>query len=65
LDLGGEVKARRVALGLGQEELSELAGVSVRFVRELEHGKDTVRIDKVNAVLDVLGLVLAVKVRVA
>jgi transcriptional regulator with XRE-family HTH domain len=36
-------------------ELAELAGVGVRFLMELEHGKRTLRLDRVNAVLAVLG----------
>lgn len=61
--LGGEVRARRRALGLRQEELAELSGTSVRFVRELEHGKATVRLDKVLVVLEALGLVLRTGLR--
>lgn len=61
--LGVEVRARRRTLGLRQEELAELSGTSVRFVRELEHGKATVRLDKVLAVLDALGLVLRTGLR--
>jgi y4mF family transcriptional regulator len=61
--IGPKVAARRRELGLGQEELAELAGVSVRFVRSLEHGKLTARLDKIEAVIDVLGLVLDVKLR--
>lgn len=61
--LGETARARRRQLRLTQEELAELASVSVRFVRALELGKTTVRLDKVEAVLDVLGLVLDVKVR--
>ena len=37
--------------GLTQVDLSEKAGVGLRFVRELEQGKETVRMDKVNAAL--------------
>jgi HTH-type transcriptional regulator / antitoxin HipB len=40
--------------------LAELAGCSERFVHTLEHGKGSVRIDKVLDVLRVLGLDLAV-----
>lgn len=57
------IVGRRRALGLGQEELAELAGVSVRFIRALEHGKPSVRLDKVLDLLDVLGLELDVRVR--
>jgi y4mF family transcriptional regulator len=56
--LGEGVRARREALGLRQSELADLAGCSVRFVHTLEVGKDTVRLDKVLDVLEVLGLSL-------
>lgn len=55
-ELGRTVSVRRRTLGIRQEELADLAGVSARFVHTLEHGKPTVRLDKVIAVLDVLGL---------
>jgi HTH-type transcriptional regulator/antitoxin HipB len=58
-----QVRARRASLALGQEELAELSGTSVRFIRSLEQGKATVRLDKVQAVLDVLGLELTVRLR--
>lgn len=61
--LGVTVEERRRALRLGQEELAELSGVSVRFVRALEHGKVTARVDKVFDVLDALGLEVTVRVR--
>lgn len=63
MDVGTQVRARRAELGLGQEELAELAGVSVRFVREVEHGKRSARLDLVEALLDVLGLELVARVR--
>jgi y4mF family transcriptional regulator len=52
------VRARRRDLGLTQEELADLAGCSVRFVRSLEHGKPTIRVDKMTDLLTVLGLEL-------
>jgi y4mF family transcriptional regulator len=61
--LADDVRARRGALGLRQDELADLSGVSVRFVRALEHGKPTVRLDKVAAVLDALGLELRAELR--
>lgn len=54
-----QVVARRKELGLRQVDLAELAGVSERFVRLVESGKESVRLDKVQPVLDVLGLRLA------
>ncbi|MGH8777327.1 MAG: helix-turn-helix domain-containing protein [Jiangellaceae bacterium] len=55
------VRDRRRQLALRQEELADLAGVSLRFVQALEAGKRTVQMDRVEAVLDVLGLHLVVK----
>lgn len=55
-DLGSDIKARRRALGLNQRELAELSGTSERFIRDLEHGKASVRLDKAKAVLTTLGL---------
>ena len=40
---------------LTQVELSEKSGVGLRFVRELEQGKQTLRLDKVNQVLNLFG----------
>lgn len=45
------IKASRKAAGLTQEEFAMRSGLGLRFVRELEQGKETVRMDKVNAAL--------------
>lgn len=58
-----ELIARRRELGLRQQDLADLAGVSERFVRELESGKESVRLDKLAPVLDVLGLQLSLQPR--
>ena len=55
------VRARRRQLELRQEDLADLAGVSLRFVQALEAGKRTVQLDRVEAVLAVLGLRLRVE----
>ena len=47
---------RRRQLGLRQVELAELAGCSTRFVHALETGKPSVRLDKLLAVVEALGL---------
>lgn len=44
---------------LTQTDLAEKAGVGLRFVRELEQGKQTLRMDKVNQVLSLFGAELA------
>lgn len=49
------VKERRKLSGLTQPELAEKAGVGLRFLRELEQGKETLRLDKVNQVLRLFG----------
>lgn len=50
--LSAEVKALRKRYHLTQAELAFKSGVGLRFVRELEQGKPTVRLDKVNQVLE-------------
>ena len=49
------VKAMRKQYNLTQVELSEKAGVGLRLVRELEQGKQTLRLDKVNQILNLFG----------
>ncbi len=49
------VKQRRKLLGLTQQDLAERAGVGLRFIRDLEQGKETLRMDKVNQVLSLFG----------
>lgn len=49
------VKDMRKLYNLTQVELSEKSGVSLRFVRELEQGKQTLRLDKVNQILNLFG----------
>lgn len=49
------VKAMRKQYNLTQVELSEKSGVGLRLVRELEQGKETLRLDKVNQILNLFG----------
>lgn len=58
--LGEAVRRRRHELGLRQTELADLAGCSQRFVHTVEHGKRSLRLDKVLDLLEVLGLALLV-----
>lgn len=50
------VKTQRKAAGLTQEQFAMLSGLGLRFVRELEQGKTTVRMDKVNVALAMFGM---------
>ena len=54
-NIGIFIKEKRKQLKLTQPELAERAGVGLRFVRELEQGKQTVQLDKVNQVLSLFG----------
>jgi len=49
------VKKTRKRLSLTQIELAEKAGVGLRFIRELEQGKETLQLNKVNQVLQLFG----------
>ena len=50
------IKQQRNAAGLTQEEFALRSGLGLRFVRELEQGKETVRMDKVNQALAMFGM---------
>ena len=59
-ELNEFVKQNRKALGLTQEEFAIRSGLGLRFVRELEQGKKTLRMDKVNQALAMFGMRLSV-----
>ena len=50
------IKKNRKEAGLTQEEFAIRSGLGLRFVRELEQGKETVRMDKVNQALQMFGM---------
>lgn len=54
------LKGKRKLLSLTQFDLAEKAGVGLRFIRDLEQGKKTLRMDKVNQVLSLFGAELGV-----
>jgi y4mF family transcriptional regulator len=55
MELSEFVKTHRKLVKLTQPELALKAGVGLRFLRELEQGKATLRMDKVNQVLQLFG----------
>ena len=59
-DISQHVKAKRKQNKLTQPELALKASVGLRFVRDLEQGKNTLRMDKVNDVLRLFGETLGV-----
>lgn len=54
-NLSTYVKEMRRQFGLTQVDLAAKSGVGLRFLRELEQGKETLRLDKVNQVLILFG----------
>lgn len=60
LQINEFVRAKRKGLKLSREELSQKAGVGLRFLRELEQGKPTLKMDKVNQVLKLFGAELGI-----
>ena len=55
ITLSDFLKNKRKQLNLTQNQLAEKAGVGLRFIRDLEQGKTTLRMDKVNQVLKLFG----------
>jgi y4mF family transcriptional regulator len=58
MTLSDFLKEKRKKLNLTQQQLAEKAGVGIRFIRDLEQGKTTLRMDKVNQVLQLFGMEL-------
>lgn len=58
MSISAFVKTQRKLHGLNQTELARKAGVGLRFIRELEQGKPTLRMDKVDQVLRLFGKTL-------
>jgi y4mF family transcriptional regulator len=55
MEIAKFVKEKRSAVKLTQQEFALKAGVGLRFIRDLEQGKKTLRMDKVNQVLSMFG----------
>ncbi len=53
--MGAQIQLLRKKAGLTQIEFAKRVGVGLRFIRDLEQGKSSVRLDKVNQVLEFLG----------
>ena len=53
------LKYHRKKINLTQEELANKAGVGLRFIREMEQGKQTLQLDKVNQVLSLFGFCMS------
>lgn len=62
-EISGVVRENRKKLGLTQEEFAMRSGLGLRFVRELESGKKTLRLDKVNQALAMFDMEMIVGVK--
>ena len=63
MDLSKFLKQKRKEKKLTQEDLAAKAGVGLRLVREIEQGKTTMRMDKVNQILFLFGAQLTVTLK--
>ncbi len=61
--LGDVIRQERKRQNVTQAELAALAGVGVRFLRELEHGKDSCQLGRSLTVLRTLGISLHAETR--
>ncbi len=59
--IGKLIRETRKTQGLRQDELAAASGVGLRFLVELERGKETAQIGKTLAVLSALGCTIAIK----
>lgn len=62
-DLGENVRQARKLQGLSQSDLAALSGVGIRFISELENGKESIHLGKSLIVLKALGLTLSLSKR--
>ena len=49
------LKAKRKLLNMTQMDLADRAGVGLRFIRDMEQGKKSLELDKINQVLSLFG----------
>ena len=61
--LGRSIRQERKRQNVTQVELAALAGVGVRFLRELEHGKESCQLGRAFTVLQTLGISINLTMR--
>ena len=62
LSIAETIRSRRKSLSLTQAEAAALAGVSPRFVYDVENGKSSIALDRLELLLDALGLEISLEV---
>lgn len=63
LDISSIIKARRIVLGISQEDLAEMSGVSIATIKTIETGKANPSLRTLESLAVILGLELSLKVR--
>lgn len=59
--IGQFIRDTRKSLGINQQKLADISGVGINFISQIEKGKETVRLDTTNKVLNTLGYRLTVE----
>jgi y4mF family transcriptional regulator len=62
--LGLQVKNRRESLSLKQEDLAEMAGVTIKTIHLVESGKGNPSLETLNKIIDVLGFELVLQIKI-
>lgn len=63
MELKEVMKARREMLSLSQQDLAEMAEVSLATIKDIERGKGNPSLATVNKILEVLGVEICYKIR--
>jgi transcriptional regulator with XRE-family HTH domain len=63
IEAGSLVKKRRVSLRIDQRTLSEISGVAVHTLSNIEAGKGNPTVATLDRVLNALGMALSIEVR--
>ena len=62
IEIGQTIRKRRKFLSIMQKDLSEITGISLRSLIDIESGKGNPSINQLNKILDALGLTLKLTV---
>lgn len=63
MNLAGTMKVRRKTLGISQQDLAEMFGISLATIKDIERGQGNPSLNTVNKILDILGMEISFNVR--
>ncbi|MDY4410990.1 MAG: helix-turn-helix domain-containing protein [Prevotella sp.] len=63
MDIAQTMKSRRKVLGISQQDLSEMAAVSLATIKDIERGQGNPSLSTVQKILDVLGMEMIFQVK--